>query len=156
MKVAILAVGRAKPGPERDLFDDYRIRFDAMGRNLGLGPLDLIEVEAKGRGSAAESERLLAKLPENWPLIALDERGKGMASVDFSTFLCEQRDGGAPGIAFAIGGADGHDSMVRKRALRLMSFGVATWPHMMVRAMLAEQIYRAASITSNHPYHRGG
>jgi 23S rRNA (pseudouridine1915-N3)-methyltransferase len=154
MKIAILAVGRAKPGPERTLFDDYRARFDAIGRGLGLGPLDLIEIDAKGRGS--ESDRLLEKLPDTWPLIALDERGKSMDSAAFSTLICHQRDDGAPGIAFAIGGADGHAPAIRQRATRLLSFGAATWPHMMVRTMLAEQVYRAATIAANHPYHRAG
>ena len=154
MKIAILAVGRAKSGPERALFDDYRARFDAIGRGLGLGPLDLIEIDAKGRGS--ESERLLEKLPDGWPLIALDERGKAMDSAAFSTFIGTHRDDGVPGLAFAIGGADGHSPAVRQRAARLLSFGAATWPHMLVRAMLAEQVYRAATIAANHPYHRGG
>jgi len=155
MKVSILAVGRAKPGPERDLTAEYRARFDALGRGMGIGALDIAEVDAKGAGREAESARLLDRLPDGHTLIALDERGKTMDSLAFSALLTTARDDGAPGIAFAIGGADGHTDAVRARASRLLSFGKMTWPHMLVRAMLAEQPYRALAIAANHPYHRG-
>ncbi len=156
MKVSILAVGRAKPGPERQMTDDYRARFDALGRNLGFAPLDIAEIDAKGAGRDAESARLLDRLPDGHALVALDERGRTMDSAAFSTFLTAARDDGLPGIAFAIGGADGHAEAVRRRATRLLSFGAMTWPHMLVRAMMAEQLYRALAIAANHPYHRGG
>jgi len=156
LKVAILAVGRSKPGPERQMTDDYRARFDALGRGMGFAPLDITEIDAKGAGREAESTRLLDRLPAGHVLIALDERGKTMDSAAFSDFLTRTRDDGAPGIAFAIGGADGHTDAVRQRATRLLSFGAMTWPHMMVRAMMTEQLYRAVAIAANHPYHRGG
>ena len=157
MRLAILAVGRAKPGPELTMTEDYRARFDTIGRGLGLGPLDILEIDSKKSGGREdESARLLARVPAGYTLIALDERGKTMGSEDFSSLLCNLRDDRAPGIAFVIGGADGHSAKVRQRATRLLSFGAATWPHMMVRAMLSEQIYRAAAIAANHPYHRGG
>lgn len=156
MRIAILAVGRAKPGPELSLTEDYRTRFDAIGRGLGLGPLDIIEIDAKRSGREDDCARMMARIPKDYTIIALDERGSSMDSADFSTMLCDMRDDGAPGVAFLIGGADGHSGAVRRASRRLLSFGAATWPHMMVRAMLAEQVYRAAAIASNHPYHRGG
>lgn len=155
MKVSILAVGRAKPGPERALTDAYRARFDALGRGMGFGALDIAEIDAKNAGREAESARLLDRLPPGHALVALDERGGTMDSRAFSALLARTRDDGAPGIAFAIGGADGHADAVRDRAGRLLSFGRMTWPHMLVRAMLAEQLYRALAIAANHPYHRG-
>ena len=156
MRVSILAVGRSKVGPERLLTDEYRARFDALGRGMGFAALDIVEIDAKGAGREAESARLLDRLPQSHTLIALDERGKAMDSDAFSTLLTAARDDGAPGIAFAIGGADGHSDTVRDRSSRLISFGKLTWPHMLVRAMLAEQLYRALAIAANHPYHRGG
>ena len=156
MKTSILAVGRSRAGPERMLTDDYRARFDALGRGMGYGPLDIVEIDAKGAGREAEGARLLDRLPRDHRLVALDERGGTMDSAAFSEFLATTRDDGAPGIAFAIGGADGHSQAVRERAGRLLSFGKMTWPHMLVRAMLAEQLYRALAIAANHPYHREG
>lgn len=156
MKVSILAVGRSKPGPERVLTEDYRARFDALGRGIGFGALDIVEIDAKGAGREAESARLLDRVSPGHMLIALDERGKTMDSLAFSGLLTTARDDGVPRIAFAIGGADGHTKAVRQRADRLLSFGTMTWPHMLVRAMLAEQLYRALAIATKHPYHRGG
>lgn len=156
MRVSILAVGRSKAGPERLLTDEYRARFDALGRGMGFAALDIAEIDAKGAGREAESTRLLDRLPQNHTLIALDERGKTMDSDSFSALLTAARDDGVPGIAFAIGGADGHSVAVRERSSRLISFGKMTWPHMLVRTMLTEQLYRALAIAANHPYHRGG
>ena len=108
MKVSILAVGRAKSGPERSLTDDYRTRFNALGRGMGFAPLDIAEIDAKGAGQAVESTRLLDRVPQGHLLVALDERGKTMDSLAFSEFITTARDDGTPGIIFAIGGADGH------------------------------------------------
>jgi 23S rRNA (pseudouridine1915-N3)-methyltransferase len=154
LKVVVLAVGRLKGGPESDLVRDWLGRFDAAGRPLGLGPASVVEVEdRKRRGADAEADLLLAAAPEG-PLIALDERGETLASPDFARRLARMRDDGARAAAFAIGGADGHGQALRARADWSLSFGAMVWPHMLVRAMLAEQLYRAATILGGGPYHR--
>ena len=154
MKLKIAAVGRLRTGPEADLFSDYISRFEKIGRNLGLGPVEIIEVDAKGKGMNAEGELLLKALPAGAPICALDERGKQMSSIAFSGVLSDWRDSGAHDPTFVIGGADGLAKDVRQRAAMKLSFGSMVWPHMLVRVMLAEQLYRAASILSGSPYHR--
>ena len=155
MRVAILAVGRLKAGPEAELARERLRRFDAAGRPLALGPARVVEVEdRKRRGPDAEAEPLLAAAPDG-PLIALDERGETLDSPGLAARLAAWRDGGAREAAFAIGGADGHGAALRARAGLLLSFGPMVWPHMLARAMLAEQLYRAASILAGSPYHRG-
>lgn len=153
MKLLIAAVGRARPGPARDLFEEYRRRLS--------WPLDLVEVEEKralppDQRRAREGELLLAAV-ERKPgavLVALDERGKALTSTAFATRLAGWRDRGTGPIAFLIGGADGHAEAVTRRADFLLSLGAMTWPHLLVRALLAEQLYRAQQILSGHPYHR--
>lgn len=156
MKLVIAAVGRIKPGPEASLVDDYVRRFDGAGRSVGLGPLTVEEVDARGKGQAEESALLAVRIASDDRVIILDERGKSFPSEDFSKLICDWRDDGVRCARFLIGGADGHTRDLRGRADLMISFGKATWPHMMVRAMLAEQLYRAAAIATNHPYHRGG
>ena len=154
MRLTIAAVGRLKAGPERELTRDYLDRAAATGRALALGPVDLIEIdERKARDQAAQSTRLLETVPPGATAIALDERGDTMTSPQFARMLARERDGGASGVIFLIGGADGHDDSVRAAA-RLLSFGPMVWPHMLARVMLAEQLYRAASILAGTPYHR--
>ena len=155
MRVHICAVGRLRHGPERDLYTDYLSRFDRTGRNLALGPAQLIEVEdKKGGGMAAEAELLSRAVPDGSLICTMDERGKLMSSPDFADLLARWRDQGRQDVAFVIGGADGIDPALRARADASLSFGKMVWPHMLVRVMLAEQLYRAASILSNGPYHR--
>lgn len=155
MRVHICAVGRLRSGPERDLIDDYLKRFDRTGRNLGLGPVQLHEVEdKKGGGMAAEAVLLDRAVPDGALICALDERGKSMSSPDFAQLLAKWRDTGRSDVAFVIGGADGIDKGLRARADASLSFGKMVWPHMLARAMLTEQLYRAASILSGSPYHR--
>jgi 23S rRNA (pseudouridine1915-N3)-methyltransferase len=161
MRVEIIAVGRIKPGPEKDLFDNFAKRFDGQGKALSLGPLTLTEVEEKknlGRAelAAREGEKILQALPKGAKLIVLDERGCSMKSKEFSDKLSLWRDEGAPACAFVIGGAGGLSDEVRNRADFKLSFGSQTWPHMMARVMLCEQLYRAATILAGHPYHRDG
>ena len=155
LKIHICAVGRLRSGPERDLLDDYLKRFDKTGRALGLGPVKVHEVEdRKGGGMAAEAGLLSGVLPKGAVICAMDERGKVMSSPDFGTSLARYRDNGAGDLAFIIGGADGIDPALRAQADMSLSFGQMVWPHMLVRVMLSEQLYRAASILAGSPYHR--
>ncbi|PYE84547.1 23S rRNA (pseudouridine(1915)-N(3))-methyltransferase RlmH [Pseudoroseicyclus aestuarii] len=155
MRVQICAVGRLKAGPERALVEDYVTRFDRTGRALGLGPLEITEVEdRKGGGMSAEAALLDRALPSGAAICALDERGRQMTSPEFAQMLAGWRDAGRSGAAFVIGGADGIDPALRGRAEAVLSFGPMVWPHMMVRSMLTEQLYRAASILAGSPYHR--
>ena len=155
MRVHICAVGRLRKGPERDLYDDYLTRFDRTGRALALGPAQLIEVEdKKGGGMPAEAALLERAIPTGSLICVMDERGKLQSSPQFAQTLGNWRDQGRQDVAFVIGGADGIDSSLRDRADASLSFGKMVWPHMLVRVMLAEQLYRAASILSCGPYHR--
>ena len=155
MRVHLCAVGRLRSGPERDLITDYVQRFDRTGRPLGLGPLTEHEVEdKKNAGMGAEAELLARAMPTGAVLVTLDERGKLLTSPDFAAQLARWRDAGRQDLAFVIGGADGIDPSLRARADFSISFGQMVWPHMLVRVMLAEQLYRAANILSGGPYHR--
>lgn len=151
MRLWLAAVGRARAGPATDLYDDYVRRI--------TWPLTLKEVEVRKRVSAEtlkrlEGELLLAAVPEGATLVVLDERGRDMPSEAFARMVGSWRDAGVGDLAFLIGGADGHDEAVRRRAGCLLSLGRMTWPHMLVRGMLVEQIYRAQQILAGHPYHR--
>ncbi len=155
MRVHICAVGRLRKGPERDLYDDYLTRFDRTGRALALGPAQLIEVEdKKGGGMPAEAALLERAIPTGSLICIMDERGKLQSSPQFAETLGHWRDQGRQDVAFVIGGADGIDPALRDRADAALSFGKMVWPHMLMRVMLAEQLYRAASILSGGPYHR--
>ena len=151
MKIIVAAIGRAKAGPERDLFQTYTSRL--------RWPVQLKEIEIKKEldtniRRTREGVALLAAIPEHARIIVLDENGKNDTSKEFAIRLGEWRDAGTATVAFIIGGADGIDGAVRNRADTILSFGTLTWPHMLVRALLAEQIYRAHAILSGHPYHR--
>lgn len=149
MKIHLLAVGRLKASPQRDLFDEYVKRLSWK--------FQLHEIETpKGATSAQEEPYILKALPDDAFIVALDERGESHASPDFAKKI-ENWTQQAPGneIWFMIGGADGFSPLIRKRAKILLSFGKQTWPHMLVRVMLMEQIYRAQQIIAGHPYHRG-
>ncbi|MFN3825356.1 MAG: 23S rRNA (pseudouridine(1915)-N(3))-methyltransferase RlmH [Pseudorhodobacter sp.] len=155
MRITLCAVGRLRSGPERALIDDYVTRFDRTGRALGLGPLAEVEVEdRKGGGMAAEAVLLSRALPAGAVCVVLDERGQQMTSPGFAAMLAGWRDAGRQDLAFAIGGADGLAAEFRSRADAALSFGAMVWPHMLVRVMLSEQLYRAASILAGSPYHR--
>ena len=152
MRIEIIAVGRARAGPERDLYDMYAGRV--------TWPVSLREVEEKKRLPAPklkvrENELLAESIPRDAAVVALDEKGKSLSSADFAKQVGHWRDEGHGTLAFVIGGADGLTDNLRDRADLLLSFGKQTWPHMMVRAMLMEQIYRAQQILAGHPYHRG-
>ena len=151
MKLLIAAIGRAARGPERDLYEHYagRIRW----------PLALRELEEKRKLPPAqmilrESELLLAAVPEKAVLVALDRRGKVLDSEAFAARVARWRDDSVSDVAFLIGGADGHPEPLLKQAALVISFGAMTWPHLLARAMLAEQLYRAQQFLAGHPYHR--
>ena len=151
MRILIAAVGRAKQGPERALWEHYAARLS--------WPVTLKEVEEKRRLSSPELKKreadlLLGAVPDGAVLVALDERGKALSSAAFAEKLGVWRDEGIRDLAFVIGGADGLDETVRARADMKLSFGAMTWPHMLVRGLLAEQVFRAQCILSGHPYHR--
>ena len=155
MRVTLCVVGRLRGGPERDLIDDYLTRFDRTGRALGLGPANIIEVEdKKGGGMEAEAVLLRKAIPDGALLVTLDERGKLLTSPEFSKKIEGWRDNSQRDLAFVIGGADGIAPSLRAEADFSISFGKMVWPHMLVRVMLTEQLYRAANILSGGPYHR--
>jgi 23S rRNA (pseudouridine1915-N3)-methyltransferase len=155
MRLHICAVGRLRTGPERVLVDDYFTRFDRSGRSLGLGPVTEHEVEdRRGGGMAAEAALLAKAIPSGAAIVALDERGREMTSPDFADLLARLRDAGRQDTALLIGGADGLAPDLRDNADAVLSFGPMVWPHMLVRVMIAEQLYRAASILAGAPYHR--
>ena len=155
MRVHLCVVGRLRKGPEQALVDDYLTRFDRSGRALGLGPARVTEVEdRKGGGMQAEAVLLRRAIPTGARICALDERGATWSSPEFADKLAAWRDGGTQDLALVIGGADGIDPALRGDAQDLMSFGSMVWPHMLVRVMLSEQLYRAASILAGAPYHR--
>jgi 23S rRNA (pseudouridine1915-N3)-methyltransferase len=155
VRVTLCAVGRLRAGPERTLVDDYLDRFGKTGRSLGLGPATVVQVEdRRGGGPAAEATLLARAIPDGAALCALDERGEALTSPDFAIRLARWRDDGRADAAFLIGGADGLDPALRARADLVLSFGPMVWPHMLVRVMLAEQLYRAVSILAGSPYHR--
>lgn len=153
--LTICAVGRLRAGPEKELLDDYLARARRSGRALGLSVADPREVEdRKGGGMGAEAALLRKVIPQGARLVALDERGKLLSSIDFSRKIADWRDQGASDVSFVIGGADGIDPALRAEADLALSFGKMVWPHMLARVMLAEQIYRAVSILAGSPYHR--
>ncbi|WP_417821914.1 23S rRNA (pseudouridine(1915)-N(3))-methyltransferase RlmH [Terasakiella sp.] len=147
----ILAMGKWKKGPEKDLFDTYCAR---MRPAPVLKELDVRKKLSGPELKQAEADLLLNGVPNGAVVVALDERGKTMSSRDFAGKIGQWQDRGVGDITFIIGGADGLDETVRQRADLLISFGAMTWPHMLVRPMLAEQLFRADAILSGHPYHR--
>jgi 23S rRNA (pseudouridine1915-N3)-methyltransferase len=159
MRLLVIAIGRLKQGPERQLADRYRERFDDIGRKLGFRGLEVHEIaESRARDAvsriAEEAAAISAAMPPKSALIALDERGDNLDSGSFARHLSRWRDEQTANTIFAIGGADGLSPELRRMAQVRMAFGAATWPHQMVRVMLFEQIYRAATILAGHPYHR--
>lgn len=158
MRIAIAAIGRMKQGPERELVARYLDRARASGKPLALTGFDVLEF-SESRASSADARKdeeartLMAALPDGI-VVALDEHGKSVSSQAFATQLSRWRDDGRPAASFVIGGADGHGRGLLAGADLTLSFSPLTWPHQLVRIMLAEQLYRTTTILSGHPYHR--
>ncbi|MBR0557756.1 23S rRNA (pseudouridine(1915)-N(3))-methyltransferase RlmH [Ciceribacter sp. L1K23] len=159
MRIGILAVGKLKAGPEKELAARYFDRFAKAGPAIGLELGRLVELP-ESRASAADGRKreeaaLLEKAaPEGAVLVALDERGKAWNSQELSTYIGNIRDQGQRDLVFVIGGADGLDPDLRQRAGLILNLGRLTWPHQLVRILIAEQLYRSVTILSGHPYHR--
>jgi 23S rRNA (pseudouridine1915-N3)-methyltransferase len=159
MRLVIIAIGRLKQGPERELAERYRKRFDEVGRKLGFRGLEIVEIaEGRARDAAArmaeEGAAIAASIPEKSVLVTLDEHGENIDSISLANRLGRWRDQSVANVIFIIGGAHGlSPDLCRMESLRI-AFGAATWPHQLVRVMLLEQLYRAATILTGHPYHR--
>ena len=159
MRISLFAVGRLKSGPEKDLASRYLERFSKAGPAVGLEFSRLIEVP-ESRASNADTRKkeeaaILQKyLPEGGLLVLLDERGKSMDSESFAQMIDRFNDSGKRDMLIAIGGADGLDPELQSRADAVVNLGIMTWPHQLVRILIAEQLYRAVTIIAGHPYHR--
>ena len=152
MRITILAIGKAQRGPTEDLVAEYtrRCPWDIEVKEFDFKkPAKTADLR-----KAQEAERLLDAIPNNAIVITLDERGKALSSRSLASKIEAFQNEGLSEICFIIGGADGLDETVRKKARLTLAFGTLTWPHMLVRAMLAEQIYRVWTILNGHPYHR--
>lgn len=161
MKLTLCAVGKLGTTTENAMVRDYLSRAAQTGRSLGIGPVDLIEVEAKKAKNlsspqlkSAEAEAIRAALDDGGLLITCDERGEQLTSRAIAQRLEKFKDRGERRITFLIGGADGLDPSLRQQAAFSLAFGPQTWPHALVRVMLAEQMYRAVTILAGLPYHR--
>lgn len=158
MRLAVIAVGRLKDGPERELCERYRERALALGRSIGFSGPEIAELaESRGRRPEErkrdEGEAIIGKIQPGL-IVALDERGRNLGSEAFAQRLASARDAGTAHANFLIGGADGLGEAVRDRADITLAFGALTLPHQLVRALVLEQIYRAMTIVAGHPYHR--
>ncbi|MDQ0314629.1 23S rRNA (pseudouridine(1915)-N(3))-methyltransferase RlmH [Amorphus orientalis] len=160
MRIGIHSVGRFKKGPEREIVDRYLQRAGKLGSNLGLEIRPIREVPEAQNGTvderrSAEAQGLSRGLSDRAAIVALDETGTLVTSVEFADLLARLRDDGVPEAGFLIGGADGLDPSLLAGAKHTVALGRLTWPHLLVRVLLSEQIYRATTILSGHPYHRG-
>jgi 23S rRNA (pseudouridine1915-N3)-methyltransferase len=159
MRLLLVCIGRPKAGPERDLAARYLERATAAGRAIGFSGVELREL-AESRAARPddrkreEAKALGPRLPPRGKVIALDETGKQMTSLGFAAELGRARDEGLADLAFVIGGPDGLEPAFLAQASLTLSLGTMTWPHQLARIMAAEQIYRAITILSGHPYHR--
>jgi 23S rRNA (pseudouridine1915-N3)-methyltransferase len=159
MRLAIIAVGRLKQGPERVLAETYRKRAQAVGRALGIHEIEIIEIresraQEAGRRRIEEAIAIANVMPERAPIVILDEHGDSLDSATLASRLRDWRAEDRPAVCFVIGATDGLAASLYERAKLKLAFGAATWPHQLLRIMLLEQLYRAASILAGHPYHR--
>ena len=160
MRLLVAAVGRLKDGPERELAERYRKRAEQTSRRIGFRDMEVVEVRESraqevGKRVVEESIALANVIPDKAVVLILDERGESLDSATLASRLGRWRDDGRPATVFIIGGDDGLAPSLRDKASVRLAFGAATWPHQLVRVMLLEQIYRATTILTGHPYHRG-
>jgi 23S rRNA (pseudouridine1915-N3)-methyltransferase len=160
MRIVVVAVGRLKQGPERELAERFRKRAADAGRGVGLNSFDIVEIKESRAGDAArrmleESIAIANVVPERAVTVIMDERGESLSSGAFAGRLQGWRAQDKPAVVFIIGAADGLAPSLREKASLAIAFGAATWPHQLVRIMLLEQLYRAVTIMAGHPYHRG-
>ncbi len=157
MLLRIIAVGRMKNDPTHTLYKDYIERIDRMGASVSIGPCTTVEIDDRKSHPAQKGwtdKRFLEQVSHSDRLLVFDENGTSQKSKEFAAYLQKWRDQGTPRIICALGPAEGHGELIKTRANDIFSFGSATWPHLLARVMLAEQIYRGISILNNHPYHR--
>jgi 23S rRNA (pseudouridine1915-N3)-methyltransferase len=159
MRIVVAAVGRLK-GPETELSARYLKRAAQTGRQLGLRDIEIIEIRESRAGEASkrmleESIALANVIPKNATVVLLDSHGENLDSAALAGQIGKWRADGRTAVIFLIGGADGLAASLHEKADLRLSFGSATWPHQLVRVMLLEQVYRAATILTGHPYHRG-
>jgi 23S rRNA (pseudouridine1915-N3)-methyltransferase len=159
MRLVVAAIGRLKDGPERELTERYRKRAEQTGRRIGFRDTEIVEIRESraqevGKRMVEESIALANVIQDKAVVLILDSRGESLDSATFASRLGRWRDDGRPAGVFIIGGDDGLAPTLRDKATLRLAFGAATWPHQLVRIMLLEQIYRAVSILSGHPYHR--
>ena len=159
MRIVVAAIGRLKQGPETELAERYRKRAAQTGRNLGLRDVEIVEIRESraaeaGKRMLEESIALANIIPEGAAVVLLDAQGENLDSPSLAAQLTKWRSNDRPAVVFIIGGADGLAPTLRAQAELRLSFGAATWPHQLVRVMLLEQLYRATTILTGHPYHR--
>ncbi len=159
MRIHFASIGKLKSGAERELFDRYTDRIAKSGRSLGITMAPEIEIPESRAARPQERKEeeaaaLIAAIPEGTVLIALDERGQIISSKTFADRLEIWKDNSAPAVAFLVGGPDGHGQALLEKATLKIALGAMTWPHQIARALIAEQVYRAITIMTGHPYHR--
>jgi 23S rRNA (pseudouridine1915-N3)-methyltransferase len=159
MRLIVAAIGRLRGGPESELVERYCKRAAQLGRRIGFRDTEVVEIRESrapdvGKRMLEESIALVNVIPDRAAIVILDERGESLDSAGLAALLRRWRDDGRPAAVFVIGGDDGLAASLRDRATLRLAFGAATWPHQLVRVMLLEQIYRAVTILSGHPYHR--
>lgn len=158
MRIVVAAIGRLK-GAETELSERYRKRAAQTGRQLGWRDVEIVEIRESraddpSKRMLEESIALANVIPQGAAVVLLDNRGDNLDSAAFANQLTQWRANDKPAAVFIIGGADGLSPSLKDKATMRIAFGTATWPHQLVRAMLLEQIYRAATILTGHPYHR--
>jgi 23S rRNA (pseudouridine1915-N3)-methyltransferase len=159
MRLVVAAIGRLRSGPESELAERYRKRAEQLGRRIGFRTAEIVEIRESrapdiGKRMIEESIALANVIPDKAITVILDERGESLDSAALAALLARWRDDGRPAAVFVIGGDDGLAASLRDKAKLRLAFGAATWPHQLVRVMLLEQLYRAITILSGHPYHR--